>query len=376
MGKTAKKCGFLKEMLFWIVLLGVDVLAMYLIHRGFGKYNNYKDTMPVMLPVGAFMPLLAAVLRYFPRKKGALIAGIAAALVLGVAIGMVALAGFYGEHPFIIEAFCGRNMEALLPGEVTSVTGRLYAGGESDSDELTLREDLGWYEGTGQNSLINGLPDYRGVKRVPEKAEWVQLRFALADGGERELLLSCDDKWNYIEEPGVGMWRRSRSDGEEYLVWRESCVNKEFSLAFSDPLEAGETPTLAPGHVDGEKAVWIEWTREDYNGDLYMDASWYHNNTFDHETPEGYAPERARDVRWLFVKERTSHVYEGYWYNTRTGEHVSDSYKDAYQVTVYDLASGEKEVLAKTDRTRSMSEEADALDIGNCMERYFGIDKE
>lgn len=74
-------------------------------------------------------------------------------------------------------------------------------------------------------------------------------------------------------------------------------------------------------------------------------------------------PERASEVRWLFVKERTGHVYEGYWYDMTTGKKVSDSYRDTFAITVYDLLTGE-------------TTQEETGDIGKCMAAYFGLAEE
>lgn len=360
----------LGEILFWVVLLGADALAMYLIHRSFGQPYNYMDTMPYMLPVGAFVPLLAAVLRYFPKKKGPRIVGIVVALALGIVIGQAALRGFYGDHPFIIEAIYGRNVDPFMPEEIEAVYGTLYEDGAPVSEELKLG-----------GAWVSNTQTYRGVRSLPEKTDWVQLRVAGKDGTERKLMQFCDDQWDYLEEPGVGAWRRKQEEHWDYYNWRENCVDREFDAAFKAPLEAGETPKLSPDYDGAEKAAWIDWTREGYNDELYMEVSWTANAshgdyTRDSDTPEGYLPERARDVRWLFVKERTGHVYQGYWYEVGTGKKVSDSYENTYAVTVYDLATGEQQVVSESDSSWDTGESVRRLDIGNCMRAYFGIEEE
>ena len=370
MAKSSKKRGFLAELLFWVALLGVDALAMYLIHRNFGRWSNYRDTMPIMLPVGAFVPLLAVVLRYFPKKKGARVAGIVVALVLGVVIGQVALRGFYGEHPFIIEAFYGPSMELLTDENLEDMTGTEYAGGVAVSREVDLGARKGTYHGT--NALIPTF-DYRAVKDAPEPEDYMQMRFYYADGSEREALLYTDGRWEYIKEPGVGIWRAKLGTGSgdvaDYTWWRELCIDMDFQATFMNPLETGETPTTHPDYNGGEKAVWIDWTIENsWTDELGMKGSWtghsYNDYNFDHDTPEGYVPERANEVRWLFVKERTSHSYVGYWYEVGTGRKVSDSYENTYSVTAYDLVTGEKQTMDDSDS------------IGKCMEQYFGLSDE
>ena len=94
-----KKRSFIGEARFWLVLIGADALAMYMIHREYGEQATscFMDTMPVMFCVGALVPLLAAVFRYLPRRKGLRIAACGVSVVLAVAIGIGALYACYSD---------------------------------------------------------------------------------------------------------------------------------------------------------------------------------------------------------------------------------------------------------------------------------------
>ena len=253
---------------------------------------------------------------------------------------------------------------------VEDMTGTEYTGGVAVSGEVDLGARKGTYHGT--NALIPTF-DYRAVKDAPEPEDYMQMRFYYADGSEREALLYTDGRWEYIKEPGVGIWRAKLGTGSgdvaDYTWWRELCIDMDFQATFMNPLETGETPTTHPDYNGGEKAVWIDWTIENsWTDELGMKGSWtghsYNDYNFDHDTPEGYVPERANEVRWLFVKERTSHSYVGYWYEVGTGRKVSDSYENTYSVTAYDLVTGEKQTMDDSDS------------IGKCMEQYFGLSDE
>ena len=365
MAKNRGKRSALVEILFWVILLGLAALVLYLVHREHGKPYNYQDTMPIMLPAVAFVLLLTAVLRYVPKEKGPRTAGILAALVLGIAIGLVALNGFYGDHPFIIEAYYGKNLELLPPSEISEVTGRLCEASGRENRDVSLESYLAWHQNLNQRSLINA-QYYRGARDgVPQLGDAIALRITYQDGRERTLRLSADERWAYIEEPGVGAWRAPVGDTNDYERWRGFYVQTEFVNAFSAPIEAGETPKLPEDYNGGGKAVWIDWSKERLE-QLTMECSW--QAPVDRDTPEGYVPERAADVRWVFLKERTGHVYQGYWYDTRTGKRLSDSYANTYRVMVYDLLTGE---------TKSMTDEMDGNhSISDCMKAYFGLSAE
>ena len=257
----------------------------------------------------------------------------------------------------------GAPMENLLPQDIERVTGVICAGGEADSGEIDLHALLDTYQTTGQDHMIyrKGLRSVHGG--APETGDCVLVRFTYKDGRERVLRLSEDDRWDYFEEPDVGTWRKRKSQNDaDYRYWRKLCTNAEFDQAFAQPLQDGGTPTLTSDYTGGEKAVWIDWSQE-ISDHLYMQPSW--RDTFGRTTPEGYVPERARDVRWLFIKTRTGHAYQGYWYEVGTGRHLGNSYNNSYEVMVYDLVTGEGKVLAEGDNRDT--------DIGDCMAEYLGL---
>ncbi len=258
----------------------------------------------------------------------------------------------------------GPSMEIIDPGELESVTGVLYADGRTDSGEIRLDAYLSNKQSTGQTHMIY-TKGFRSVRRgVPETGDFVQLRFLYSDGREREVRISEDEKWDYFEESGVGIWRREKSQfAAGYRYWRDECVLEEFDDAFLLPVRDGETPELLPDYSGAEKAVWLDRSQEDSNGDLYIRPSW--SDSFERETPEGYAPERARDVRWLFIKTRTGHEYRGFWREVGTGRTTGSIYDNTYEVSVYDLVTGERKVVSEGENRET--------DIGDSMKAFFGV---
>ena len=266
----------------------------------------------------------------------------------------------------VTSADFGKPMETIPPKEMDRVMAVLYKDGVPDSEELQLDSPLGTYLVTGQPSMLI-MQNFRSVSSVPETADYLQVRFIYKDGRERLVRFSETDGWDYVEEPGAGAWRRkAEKESSKFRWWLKILTDKEFEIAFRQPLESGAPLELSPDYNGGEKAVWIDWSNDHFSDKLSFEPSW--NESFDHDTPEGYTPERARDVRWLFIKTRTSHVYQGYWYNTRTGQRLSSSYSNSYEVTVYDLVTQECKVLAEGSNRET--------DIGDCMNQYFGITAE
>ena len=141
-----KKRSFVAEALFWLVLIGADVLVLYLIHRQYGEQATsfFMDTMPLMFFAGAFVPLLIAVFRYLPRKKGLRLAACGVSLVLAVAFAIGALYACYSDEKVsayywkMFPAFNGKASDdrALV---------RLYQqarGGELETGEVAYGEKL------------------------------------------------------------------------------------------------------------------------------------------------------------------------------------------------------------------------------------------
>ncbi len=348
----------LHELLFWILLLGADAIVLYLIHRSFGQPWNYKDTMPVVLPVGAFVPLLAAVLRYFPKKRIFQILGIAVSLALSIMIAQVTLNGFYGDSPFIIEAIYGKGISVDDLDGFKDVLGTIYEDGTPTCGEISLMETIG--------KLPFKFPEYRGVRRNVQKAEnYVQLRIICRDGTERTLHFFDAGRKHYVEEPGVGVWSSIDYGYSEYEVYKQDIIRQEYNDAFMKPIIAGEPPTLSPYYNGEEKAVWVDWSKEDleekWADSFEMQPSWtYH---FEDHMPEAYVSERACDVRWVFLKKLKSSEYLGFWYDVKTGKSLRNAYKNTFHVVVYDLVMKTGEEL----------DEGESPSINECLFEYFGL---
>ena len=142
-----KKRTFATELLFWVILLGVVGLGLYLIHREYGEpYSFFMDTMPAMFCVGALIPLLAAVFRYVPKRKGLRVAACLVSVVLAIAIGMGTLYACYSDDKInnyywkMFASFSGKaaDEKALLALAQKGRAGELAAGEVEYGEKLVF----------------------------------------------------------------------------------------------------------------------------------------------------------------------------------------------------------------------------------------------
>ena len=329
------KRSFPGELVFWVILLSLDTLFMYLIHRSFGKWYNYQDTMPIMLPVGAFIPLAAVVLRYFPKKTAARVAGLIICVPASIAIGMAALYAFYGKNAPLDRIIYGDPFPGINMEEPCTRTLSEYQNGKQIGQTVLLA--------SGNNDSRHEYnPEYRNFKEeIREPENYMKYVYTGADGREAVLLAYDDGKYEYMEIEGEGKWR-SKVDGNtgtEYTVSRDIYRETGFRGAFLDHMEDRKF-VIDPGYTGAGKAVWLE---EEWEEEGFSHQPWY-----DRFIPEGFEAENVIDVRYVFMCGVASKTYKGYWYDTRTGQKLDDSYDVTYKITAYDLEEGEERVLTES----------------------------
>lgn len=372
MVKNQHNRNLLREIVFWVILVGVDTLLMYWCHTSVPNYNGgYMSVMSIMLSIGATALLIVAGLRYIPKdKRGIRLLGFIVSLALGVGIGQFAAHGFYGEPPFILEAIYGKCIENYPPDDLNEITITLYEDGKSTGKALPMSGRLEWYQGI-HNDIIDPW-DYRAVRGdSPVTSEYALMHLFYKNGRERNLRLSETERWGYIEESGISTWRREKTDNapySQYAFWKEAYIEEEFNIAFLAPYITGKTPTLSENYNGREKVAWISRERNPLN-EMETATSWDDSIWIDYDIPEGYTAERATDVRWLFVKDEISNHLYGYEVVQRTGQYVRDIYKSVYIIKVYDLVTGESKEL-----TPKVSTNTDSFDIGACMREYLDSD--
>ena len=167
-------------------------------------------------------------------------------------------------------------------------------------------------------------------KSIPPKDISLLFRFTDTEGDVTEVFLYEDEKYDYLELPGKGVWRNS--GGKRLTNEMELYRDMEFKRCFAEPAGNGQL-ALLDTYNGAEKAIWVDISGES------VDDWW------DRYIPDGWKAERPEDVRYVIVRRLRSKNYNGYWYDTRTGEKVSDSYEKSFSLVAYDLLTGEKEDL-------------------------------
>ena len=204
-----KKRTLWKELLFWGILLGAVGLGLYLIHTQYGEpYYFFMDTMPAMFCVGALIPLLAAVFRYLPKRKGLRLAACLVSVVLAIAIGMGGLYACYTDARInnyywkMFASFSGKaaDEKALLALAQQGRAGALTVGGVEYGDKLVFCQfiddetrprvytsfeqartgEVSWYEGMDPQRLARSLKEadtavfFYGEDTLLYKVPWVE----------------------------------------------------------------------------------------------------------------------------------------------------------------------------------------------------------
>lgn len=326
---------FAGELIMWIVILGVEAVFLYLIHRSFGRWYNYKDTMPVMLVAGAFLPLAIIVFRYLPKTAAARVFGLIASVPLAFLIGMITLNAFYGENAPLDRMIYGDPFPGVTVGETASVTLSQYQGGKQVG--MTVELDPQAYGKPGVNM------DFREVKKeLPDPEDYLLYTYTGTDGKVQKVRYYDDKKYQYMFDEDLGKWRCRRS--KQVSTYYESGLYTYHTLTFAQMFDShinDHDYKLAEGYNDSGKAVWLEEHDPDLAGS--SSSQWY-----DRFIPEGFEAEQVEDVRYVFVCEIASKAYKGYWYVPSTGQRLSDSYDVTYSFHAYDLVTGEDEVLEES----------------------------
>ena len=237
---------------------------------------------------------------------------------------------------------CGKSKEPPVPAyeELTDITMQKYLGDEPAgmevSTQFSYNPDLYTYPG-GTYFYNPGHSDWKQItnkKKQPMRDISLLLRFTDKSGTVTEVFLFGDDKYDYIEIPGEGVWKEKKDGVNDYMPDKlKGYRSLQFMWCFADPVMDHERPSLQENYNGSEKAIMLD-IREGY-----ADAWW------DHYIPEDRVAERAEDVRYLFVVEVVDRKYKGYWYVPKTGQRLQNSYEYTYRMTLYDLAAGSEETL-------------------------------
>ena len=237
---------------------------------------------------------------------------------------------------------CSDGAELELPTyeDLQSITVQEIENGQPVSREVTMYDEL--------HPRLYTSPDYirfdtDGFRKITKESQMtsadkcIAYRFTEKSGNSRLLNIYSGEEYNYIEEPGIGVWREKRPQNEWtlYDLSYEKYEDNSWAQAFLNTAK-DKILTLLPEYNGAEKAIFVDISEETVN-------EWV-----ERFIPEAFVASRAEDVRYVVLCEVASKTYEGYWYVPESGEKLGDSYDVEYKATVYDLVTGDAIVLVET----------------------------
>ena len=220
-----------------------------------------------------------------------------------------------------IDSLTMQEMEngVALGGEV-SLTYRIDSWRQEDPERTYFGTK--YFEKTKSNRPVEG-----------QEKSFVY-RFRLKDGTERDFSIFSDEKFDYIEESGIGLWRYQRGEHEasnytsSQTTYRQETYNQAFGQHTAD-----HEFTILPGYNGAGKVISLSM-------ETGKPDEW---STF--RIPEELVAARAEDVRYLLIVDEIKMKY-GIWVSVETGEKVGDAYDTFYSSSIYDLETGEVTVFA------------------------------
>ena len=172
----------------------------------------------------------------------------------------------------------------------------------------------------------------KNLKKLPQREKSYLFRFTDKDGSITEAFLFEDDKYDYLNIIGEGVWRERKNGHNNRTLWQgEKYQNIQYAQYFVEPLLENEL-SLADCYNGSEKAIFV---------DIGNPSDWWDGRYI----PDEWRAERANDVRYVFVSGILDQTYTGYFYNEKTGERLDSAYDYTYYFDVYDLVSDSKESL-------------------------------
>ena len=241
----------------------------------------------------------------------------------------------------LILSSCGESKEPPVPAyeELTDITLQEYKGDEPVGMEVSTRfsYDPEFYSFPGGTFFYNpGYSDWEQItnaKKQPQRNTSLLVRFTNKSGATTEVFVFGDEKYDYIEIPGAGVWREKKDNVNDWMPSElKRYQSLQFSQCYAEPVLNHDHPSLLESYNGSEKAILVDITESFGYG-------------WDRSIPEGRAAERAEDVRYVFVLETLSSEYVGYWYVPKTGQRLNSVYDHTYGMRVYDLVADSEETL-------------------------------
>lgn len=233
----------------------------------------------------------------------------------------------------------GAKLELPTYADLQSITVQEIENGQPVSREVSLHNELQYYQSHSPDDVYFPTKDYRQITKesqMPTSDRSLAYRFTDNTGNTRLLNIYSDKNYNYIEEPGIGVWREKRSKAQwaQYDLSYKTYEDNSWAQAFLDTA-IDKSFSLLPEYNGAEKAIFIDISEEAV-------SDWV-----ERFIPEAFVAKRAEDVRYVVLCDIASKTYEGYWYVPETGERLDDSYDVEYKATVYDLVTGDTTVLVE-----------------------------
>lgn len=231
----------------------------------------------------------------------------------------------------------GTVLETPTYAQIDTLTMQEIQNGVAVSGEVSLTEKIKSWRQEDPERTYFGTKYFEKTKSsrpiAGEEKSFVY-RFRLTDGTERDFSIFSDDKFDYIEELGVGLWRYQRENHEasNYDYAQTTYQRETYNQAFGQ--HAAERKfSIMPGYNGAGKAIILtmkegkveEWT------------------TF--RIPDELVAARAEDVRYLVLVDELEKIKTGEWVTVETGEKVGDAYDTYYFAAIYDLETGETNVF-------------------------------
>lgn len=251
-------------------------------------------------------------------------------------------------------AGCSGGEKLVIPtyAKLQSITIQEYEGGNAVSREVPLDDTVSFWKSMQSDLTYFSTEDYRRIEKesqLPSVEKSMLCRFDQTDGTVRTFRVYSDEKYNYIEEFGVGVWREKREKG--YTSVYDSTYHTyevtSYRQAYAKGTD-GKDFTLLPEYNGSGKAIWLDLTEE--GSDHWIDRY----------IPEERVAKRAEDVRYIVMQEVVEQDYRGYWYVPETGQVLGDAYDYTYRASVYDLVSGETTILINA--TKNIFDIPDSID--------------
>ena len=231
----------------------------------------------------------------------------------------------------------GTGLETPTYAQIDTLTMQEMQNGVAVSGEVSLTNQVESWRQENPERTYFGTKYYKKIESsrpIAGEERSFFYRVRLTDGTERDFTVFSDEKYDYIEELSVGLWRyqRGKTMASSYDCAQSAYQRLTYDQAFGQ-YAAERKFSIMPGYNGAGKAIILttikgkieEWT------------------TF--RIPDELAAARAEDVRYLVLVDVVEQIKTGEWVTVETGEKVGDAYDTYCFAAIYDLETGETHVF-------------------------------